>query len=85
MAGAERPPDKPDVLRAPSVRDPDDQRLLFRVRLVVIVVVAALVAVQIVGPVVVSGYRPSEVVFASTIGALLLLLGVEGIKLIGGK
>lgn len=71
-------------LTPPPVRDPGEARLLFRVRVIATVVILVLVAILVLAPVLIRDFRASEIVFASLLGALLLLLGVEGIKLFGG-
>jgi len=68
---------------------PDEERLLGRVRRYAAVVVLGLVVVvvlaSLVGPILNDGYRVSEVIFGSLIGALLLLVGIEAGGVIFGR
>lgn len=66
-------------LSAPKPRDPSEERLLFRVRVVSAVIIVVLIVIIVLGPAFAPAYRTSEIVFASLLGALLILLGVEGI------
>lgn len=86
MAGGDRPPsDSP-----PSVVDSLTRRLRVVVAVVITILIVMLVVFDNVGRLIVDpNFRTSDFIFGTLIGALLLLLGVEGLnrlpKIGGGK
>lgn len=70
-------------------RDPAEERLLRRLRLiaggVILIMIALLVMVDTLGRLFVDpNFHASELILGTLIGALLLLLGIEGVSRIPG-
>ena len=80
MAGDERGGD-------PAI-DVTEERLLSRLRRisvgVILLMVVLLVVVDTIGRLLVPGFHASELFFGTLVGALLMLLGIEGITKLPG-
>jgi len=78
-----------DERRSGPPRDPVEEKLLRRLRLiagvVIIVMIVLLVTVDTLGRLLIDrNFHASEVIFGTLIGALILVLGIEGISRIPG-
>jgi uncharacterized BrkB/YihY/UPF0761 family membrane protein len=73
-----------------SPRDPVEERLLRRLRLIAVVVILAMIVLLIVGDTlgrlyIDPSFHSSEVALGTMVGALIVLLGLEGVARFPGR